>query len=265
MAPPLAMSCFLGSGRRLLVGGWLLYNVLGLSLTTYSGHSEPTVDPEILQECLTITRDDTLGINFGDLRPDGVCPLRTEQGLCRSRRIRVRVENFCSRDLLLTIVKGMAGPFTIWTDRIPASKGGLPAVKYFGCDEYYDQCRGIAIALRPLQRLQPWSIHLSAEDRRRLRRLLNADEFLAGMTRAAAGVDFLIDLVAPAAGAPISMIFEWDKAAIEAWREVNKDLEKVHLQVTCNELKMMMETSIGSENLFQSIADARGCGTIGLN
>jgi hypothetical protein len=262
MAPPLAMSCFFCSGRLLI---WLLFNGLGLGLMTYSAHSELGDDPEILRECLTITRDDTFGINLGDLKPDGVCPLRTEQGLCRSRRIRVRVENFCNRDLPLTIIKGMTGPFAIWIDRIPASKADLPSVKYFGCDEYYDQCRGIAIALRPLHRLQPWSIQLSAEDRRRLRRLLNADEFLAGMTRAAAGIDFLIDLVGPAARAPISMMIEWDKAAVEAWREVNKDLEKVHLEATCNELKMMMETSTGPRDVLQSIADARGCGAISLN
>src|SRR5262245_61918324 len=131
MTPSLAMSCYFGGSRGLLVGVWLLLNALGLGLMTYPAHSEPGDDPEILRECLTVTRDDTLGLNFGDLKPDGVCPLRTEDGSCRSRRIRVRVENFCGRDLPLTVIKRMTGPFKIWIERIPASKGGLPAVKYF--------------------------------------------------------------------------------------------------------------------------------------
>jgi hypothetical protein len=262
MVPSLDTQLFFGSSRGDLVGVWLLCSVLALGATVDSARAEPGADPDILRECITITRDDKLGSNFGDLRLDGTCP-RTEQGFCRSRWINVRVENVCERELAIVIIKGMRGPFAIWADKIPASKGGRPSVRYYSCDEQYDKCRGIAIALRPLNKPQARSIQLTEDVRRRLRRLLFADEFLAGLIKAAAGFDFFFEAVGPGARGPT--LFEWDKTAIDAWREVNKELEKVNQQVTCNELKSLTETNQGAENMFQSIADGRGCSAIGLN
>src|SRR5262245_60941682 len=98
----------------------------------------------------------------------------------------------------------MTGPFAIWADKIPASRGGRPSVRYYSCDEQYyscdeqyDKCRGIAIALRPLLKPQALSIQLTEDVRRRLRRLLFADEFLAGLIKAAAGFDFFFEAVGP--------------------------------------------------------------------
>jgi len=174
----------------------------------------------------------------------------------------VRVENACELEVSVAGIKGIQGPFAIWIDKIPASKDGRPTVKYYSCDEQYEKCRGIAIAVRPLQRPQPRSIQLSDDGRRRFRRLLTADQFLAGLVKAAAGVDFFIEAVGPGARGPT--LFEWDTTAIDAWWQVNKDLEKVNQQITCNELKSLTQTSKSAEDVFQSIADARGCGAVGF-
>jgi len=90
-------------------------------------------------------------------------------------------------------------------------------------EEQYDKCRGIAIALRPLHKPQARSIQLTEDVRRRLRRLLLADEFLAGLIKAAAGFDFFFEAVGPGGRGPT--LFAWDKTAIDAWREVSKELE----------------------------------------
>jgi hypothetical protein len=261
MVPSLDTHSFSGRSRGDLVGVWLLCSALALGTTVDSARAEPGADPDIFRECITIIRDDTLGSNSGDLRLDGTCP-RTEQGFCRIRRINVRVENVCERELALVIIKGMTGPLAIWADKIPAAKGGRPSARYYSCDEQYDKCRGIAIALRPLHKPQARSIQLTEDVRRRLRRLLFADEFLAGLIKAAAGFDFFFEAVGPGARGPT--LFEWDKAATDAWREVNKELEKVNQLVTCNELKSLTETN-KSTDMFQSIADGRGCSAIGLN
>ena len=58
--------------------------------------------------------------------------------------------------------------------------------------------------------------------------------------------------------------YAWDKTAIDAWREVSKELEKVNQQFTCHELKSLTETNQSADNMFQSIADGRGCSAIGL-
>jgi hypothetical protein len=261
MVPSLDTHALFGSSRGDLVGVWLLCSVLALGTTVDCARAEPGNDPDIPRECITITRDDTLGSNFGDLRLDGMCPLN-EQGFCRSRRINVRVENVCERELPLVIIKGMKGPFAIWADKIPAAKGGRPSVRYYSCEEQYDKCRGIAIALRPLHKPQARSIQLTEDVRRRLRRLLLADEFLAGLIKAAAGFDFFFEAVGPGGRGPT--LFAWDKTAIDAWREVSKELEKVNQQFTCHELKSLTETNQSADNMFQSIADGRGCSAIGL-
>jgi hypothetical protein len=165
MVPSLDTHALFGSSRGDLVGVWLLCSVLALGTTVDCARAEPGNDPDIPRECITITRDDTLGSNFGDLRLDGMCPLN-EQGFCRSRRINVRVENVCERELPLVIIKGMKGPFAIWADKIPAAKGGRPSVRYYSCEEQYDKCRGIAIALRPLHKPQARSIQLTEDVRR---------------------------------------------------------------------------------------------------
>jgi len=45
---------------------------------------------------------------------------------------------------------------------------------------------------------------------------------------------------------------------------VSKELEKVNQQFTCHELKSLTETNQSADNMFQSIADGRGCSAIGL-
>ena len=222
----------------------MLCTILMLALWTGDSRGAPGLDPEIRHDCITITRDET-------------CLLRTEQSVCRSRRINVRVENVCERELTLLIIKGITGPLAIWADKIPASRGGRPSVRYYSCDEQYDKCRGIAIALRPLERPQARSIQLTEDERRRLRRLLFADEFLAGLIKAAAGLDFYLEFVGPGARGPT--MFEWDKSVIKAWREVNQDREILNQQVTCRELASLAQTSLSARGMFQSIAEARGC------
>src|SRR4051812_33899260 len=81
MTPSLGLSLRFDRRRGSFVGTWLLCNMLVLGLMR-AAHSEPGDDPDILRECISVTRDDTLGSNFGDLKSDGMCPLRTEHGFC---------------------------------------------------------------------------------------------------------------------------------------------------------------------------------------